>query len=276
MTYADLHMHSTASDGTLDPADLPKKARQSGGLFAMSLTDHDSLDGLDAAAAACEECGLAFVPGVEITTKHGDRPVHMLGYFVDPSGDALGEYLRANKERRRNRTYEIADRLAAGGFPVSADDLRAMEGTPNRPLLARLLVERGCVDTIDDAFRRLLCSSSPYYVEAVYPDAIEAIHVIADAGGCPFIAHPARYGVVDLIEPFAREGLVGLEAHHTLQSPEQSAELVRLAGRLGLAVSGGSDWHGDEVHRATPGGCGLDEEGYHCFLEACESARDRG
>lgn len=272
MTYADLHMHSTASDGTFDPIEIPAKARQIDGLSALALTDHDSLSGLHDAESACEHQGIDFVPGVEITTKFENRPVHMLGYFIDPQSSLLAEYLELNKRRREERTFAMAERLHAGGYPVSADDLKAMKGTPNRPLLGRLLVERGCSQTVDDAFKKLLGSSSPYYVEAVYPDTLEAIHIIQEAGGYAFVAHPARYGIVDLIQPFAREGMTGLEAYHTLQTPEQSAELIALAHELGLAISGGSDWHGDEVHRAVPGGCGLDEEAYHRFLEACDHA----
>lgn len=265
-------MHSSASDGTLDPACIAQRAAQTDGLHAISITDHDSMAALKEATLSCNAQGIDFVCGVEITTKHDGRAVHMLGYFIDPESPALVEYLDANCEKRANRVFEMADLLQRGGYPVCADDLRATGETPNRPLLARLLVERGCVSSVDEAFARLLGSSSPFYVDAVYPDTIEAMRLISEAGGYAFVAHPARYRIVDLISRFAREGMTGLEAYHTLQTASQSAELVKIARDLRLAVSGGSDWHGDDVHRARLGGAGLDSGQYHAFLAACERA----
>lgn len=269
MPFADLHMHSSASDGTCEPARIAQMAVQTSGLSVIALTDHDSLAGLPPAIAACAENGVEFVPGVEITSRYDGRTVHMLGYFVNPQSPVLVEYLDENRRRRAERVYKMADLLGGRGYPVSSDDLRSAGETPNRPLLARLLVERGCVTDVDEAFRQLLGSSSPCYVDAVYPDSIEAMRLIVEAGGYAFVAHPARYRIVDLIGRFAREGMTGLEAYHTLQTPEQSAELVEIAHDLGLGVSGGSDWHGDEVHRAQLGGCGLDEGQYHAFLATC-------
>ena len=212
------------------------------------------------------------VPGVEITTRYDKRAVHMLGYFIDPTSSALVEYLDENRRKRADRVYKMADLLHEHGYPVCADDLRATGETPNRPLLGRLLVERGCVADVDEAFKKLLGSTSPCYVDVVYPDTIEAMRLIAEAGGYAFVAHPARYRIVDLIGRFAREGMTGLEAYQTLQTPEQSAELVEIAQSLGLGISGGSDWHGDKVRRAQLGGAGLTEEQYHAFLAACERA----
>lgn len=272
MPFADLHMHSSASDGTFEPAQIARIAAQANGLGAFSITDHDCLAALDVVAAACAGNDIEFVPGVEITTKHDGRAVHMLGYFVDPQSTVLVDYLDENRRRRAERVYKMADLLGERGYPVSSDDLRMAGETPNRPLLARMLVERGCVTDVDEAFRRLLGSSSPFYVDVVYPDSLEAIRLITEAGGYAFVAHPARYRIVDLIGRFAREGMIGLEAYHTLQTPEQSAELVKIAQDFGLGVSGGSDWHGDDVHRAQLGGCGLDEGQYYAFLTACGRA----
>lgn len=269
MPFADLHTHSSASDGTYGPDHIARLAARTDGLRVISITDHDSLAALGAAALSCDAHGVDFVCGVEITTRYDRRTVHMLGYFIDPQSPVLGDYLDANRQRRARRVYAMADLLQQHGYPICADDLRATGETPNRPLLARLLVERGCATSVDDAFARLLGASSPCYVDAVYPDTIEAMRLISEAGGCSFVAHPARYRVVDLISRFAREGMTGLEAYHTLQTPSQSAELVDIARDLHLGVSGGSDWHGDDVHRARLGGVGLDERQYHAFLAAC-------
>lgn len=273
MAFADLHMHSNASDGTCNPHNIAQAAvAASNDLRALALTDHDTLSGLDDAASSCESQGIFFVPGVEITTKHDERAVHVLGYFIDPSSAVLSDYLSANKERRAERAYRMADLLAADGYPVSSNDIRASKAVPNRPLLARLLVEAGCAQTVDEAFKKFLTSRSKYYIDAVYPETVESIHLIREAGGYAFIAHPARYRIVDLIEEFAREGITGFEAYHSLQTPEQSEELIALADRLGLAVSGGSDWHGDKMHHATPGCCGLSEHEFQAFMKACERA----
>lgn len=265
-------MHSSASDGTLDAAHVANLAAQTEGLRVISITDHDSLAALEEARLSCAMHDVDFVPGVEITTRHAGRAVHMLGYFVDVNSHALAGFIDENRRRRADRVYKMADLLHDRGYPVCAEDLLASEETPNRPLLARLLMQRGCVTSIDDAFKRLLGSSSPCYVDAVYPEAIEAMRLIAESGGCSFVAHPARYRIVDLIACFAREGMTGLEAYHTMQSPAQSAELVEIARDLGLGVSGGSDWHGDDVHQAFLGGCGLDEGQFRSFQDACGRA----
>lgn len=269
MAFADLHMHSSASDGTCKPDKLAQEACTASSLHAFALTDHDTLDGLLDAQRGAAALGLDFVPGVEITTKHDGRAVHLLGYFVDPSSAQLAAYLDDNRQRRADRVYQMADLMRDAGFPVSGQEMRDSGATPNRPLLARLLMERGCVADVDEAFKRYLGSSSPYYVDAVYPDTLEAIELVRAAGGYAFVAHPARYRIVDLIEPFARAGITGVEAYHSLQTREQSRQLVALAGDLGLAVSGGSDWHGDAARKAEPGGCGLDEQEYESFLRSC-------
>lgn len=270
MAFADLHMHSNASDGVCDPSSIAQAARSASELRALALTDHDTLDGLEDAAASCASEGVMFVPGVEITSKHEDRPVHMLGYFIDSSDRALAEYLKENKGKRASRAYRMADLLAEDGFPLSSADLKDSGLIPNRPSLARLLVDKGCAESIDDAFKRYLNSHSKYYVDAIYPETYEVISMILEAGGYPFVAHPARYGIIDLIEDFAREGITGIEAYHSLQTAEQSKELVELAKSIGIGVSGGSDWHGDTMHHAKPGCCGLNEQEFDAFLRTCE------
>lgn len=269
MVFADLHMHSSASDGTFDAAHIANLAAHTKGLRVISITDHDSLAALEDASLSCAMSDVDFVPGVEITTRHAGRAVHMLGYFVDANNSALAGFLDENRRKRTDRACKMADLLHDQGYPICAEDLLTSEETPNRPLLARLLLQRGCVSSVNDAFRRLLGSSSPCYIDAVYPETIQAMRLIAEAGGCSFVAHPARYDIVDLIACFAHEGMTGLEAYHTMQSSAQSVELVEIARELGLGVSGGSDWHGDAVHQAHLGGCGLEEGQFRLFQDAC-------
>lgn len=213
--------------------------------------------------------GIDFVPGVELTTMHTGRVVHMLGYFVDAANESLLAFMAENRLRRQMRVCAMADRLAQDGYSVSSQELDAEVKAINRTLLAGLLVRRGHADSIDDAFSRFLGSSAPYYVDVTYPDTIEAMRLVSGAGGYAFVAHPARSGIADLIGMLAREGMTGLEAYHSAQTPSQSCELVRLASDLGLAVSGGSDWHGIQGSDVGLGSCGLDESEYRAFLNAC-------
>lgn len=261
-------MHSTASDGVLAPRQILERAKGEG-LSAIAVTDHDTLAGARVACDLADSFGVRVVPGVELSTQTDGRDVHLLGYFVDLSSPALDAFFSENRARREARACAIADRLAEDGYRVSSAAMRATGATLNRSLLARLLVEEGHARNIDDAFDRLIGSKSPYYVDSSYPETVEVIELVREAGGFAFVAHPAHYGVVDLIECFAAAGMAGLEAYHTLHTPQQSAALVQLADQLGLAVSGGSDWHGDASHGARLGGAGLTDAQFAAFCRAC-------
>lgn len=268
MPYADLHIHSTFSDGVRTPRQILEQARSSG-LVHIAITDHDVLDGSRLASDLGSSYGVEVIPGVEITTQTDDRTVHLLGYFIDPDDEGLAQFFATARKKREDRTCAMAVRLADDGYPVSPERLRESGQAINRPLLGRMLVECGAASSVDDAFRRFLGSSSKYYVDYRSADTVEAIHLVDEAGGLAFIAHPALYRVVDLIAQFQREGLAGLEAYHSLQSEEDSALLVARAEELGLAVSGGSDWHGDGSHHASLGSAGLDRASFTQFLHAC-------
>lgn len=268
--YADLHTHSTFSDGTRTPGEIVDLAYDLG-LGAVAVTDHDALGGSRAAIVHARERGLPIdvVPGVEISTQTDCRDVHLLGYFVDLEDDALSRAFEASREHRRLRACKIADNMSAAGFDVSGEELLATGKTPNRSNLARLLAGKGYCRDINDAFDRLIGDESPYFVPNEYMSTAEAIRLVRHAGGYAFVAHPAAYHVTDLIPEFARGGMAGLEAFHTLQSARDSRALLALAADIGLAVSGGSDWHGDAAHGSELGGAGLDEGLYRSFLSAC-------
>ncbi len=272
MPYADLHVHSNHSDGVLSCAQIVERAESSEELQVIAISDHDTLEGARYGLEVCADSEIICVPAVEISTKTDNRDVHMLGYFIGLHSKCLEDLFRETREKRKNRTLAIADRLHDAGYPVSAEDILSTGKVVNRSLLARMLVEHGCAQSVDECFSTLIGYKSPYYVEVEYPDTAEAIHLIREAGGYAFIAHPAHYHVVDLIEGFMREGLTGLEAYHSLQSLQQSTELVQFAKERGLAVSGGSDWHGDATHGASLGGTGLDRGAFESFLSACERA----
>lgn len=272
MPYADLHVHSNNSDGTLSCEEIVEHALRHESVRAIAVADHDSLDGADRGQAACRGTSITCIPAVEVSTQTDGRNVHMLAYFIDTQSSSLNELFEKSRTNRYERTLKIAENLREAGYPVSADELLACGQTVNRPLLARKLIERGYAKTVDECFSTLIGKNSPYYVEVQYPNSIEVIHLIRESGGFAFVAHPAHYRVVDLITQFAKEGLTGLEAYHTMQTHRQSAELVELAGELGIAISGGSDWHGDATHGAELGSAGLEKPAFNAFLRACERA----
>lgn len=270
MPYADLHVHSTHSDGVLDCPHIVERAENHETLQVIAISDHDTLEGAKHGLKVCANSSITCIPAVEISTKTNMRDVHLLGYFIDLQSNCLDDLFNETREKRRKRTLDLADRLHDAGFPISAEEVLSACKIVNRSNLARMLVERGCSQSVDDCFLKLIGSKSPYYVDVAYPDTVEAIHLVREAGGYPFVAHPAHYQVVDLLEGFKGEGLVGLEAFHSMQTAQQSADLIRFAKEHDLAVSGGSDWHGDATHGTDIGGAGLEKEAFELFLSACE------
>ena len=258
----DLHTHTTASDGRLTPASLVAAAAAAG-VTVLGVTDHDTVAGCAPAATACADAGIAFVPGIELSSVRDGTDVHVLGYFIDPASPALAAFLAEQRQHRLDRVRQMILRLAANGIELDADAVlkRGMDDpavSAGRPWIARALVERGYCATTSDAFARWLSRGRPAYVPrlAVPPeDAFARIHA---AGGVAALAHPVLVGRDEWIPVFAAAGLDALEAYHTKQNGEQTARYLALADRLGLAVSGGSDYHGDESHGAvSPGSVSL-------------------
>ena len=278
----DLHIHSTASDGTLSPAAVVAAAAVAG-LDVMALTDHDTLAGWDEAFAACP-CGLTIVPGLELSCVYqggeGQRPisVHLLGYLVDPSHPGLvAELCRLRTERSR-RGEKIVEKLVAAGLPISWERVRefAAGASIGRPHVGRALVEAGVVASVDEAFVELLSAAGPYYVRKADLDAVAGVQLIAAAGGVSVFAHPAagrRGRVVDeaAITALAQVGLCGIEVDHPDHLPAERDDLRILAADLGLVATGSSDFHGtNKVNRL--GQHTTDPSAYHELMAgACGS-----
>lgn len=245
----DLHTHSSASDGTDSPGAL-MAAAAAAGLDVVALTDHDTTAGWSAAAAALPP-GLTLVPGAEISCTAGGTSVHVLGYLFDPAEPELAAALARMRESRVGRAARMVDLLAADGHQVTWERVRTIAaGTVGRPHVAQALVEAGLVRDVAGAFdRRWIGAGGRYWVGREELDAVAAVRLVAAAGGVTVFAHPraSRRGpTVDdgVIEELAAAGLAGLEADHVDHDPESSAGLRRLAGRLGLLVTGSSDYHG--------------------------------
>ncbi|HFC97174.1 MAG TPA: PHP domain-containing protein [Thermosulfurimonas dismutans] len=247
----DLHTHSTASDGTYRPAELVRLA-QGEGLYALALTDHDTVEGLSEALSAAKEAGLRFVPGVEISVRfEGSGHCHILGYFVDPENEVLRRTLSLLQRAREERNAKMVEKLQALGVEITLEEVaaRAGGGEIGRPHFAALLVEKGVVRSPEEAFEKYLRKGAPAYVPKARLSPEEAFSAIRAGGGIAVLAHPVhlRLSPEELTRYVARLkelGLSGIEAYYTDHSPEFTALCLELARRFELVPTGGSDFHG--------------------------------
>jgi 3',5'-nucleoside bisphosphate phosphatase len=251
-TRIDLHCHSTASDGTLRPAELVQAGAEAG-LTVLAITDHDTTGGWAEAAAARPD-GLALVRGAELSCRwFGARPaipLHLLAYLFDPDEPRLASDLATLRRDREQRAERIVTKLRADGVPITWDEVHgyAAGGSVGRPHIAQALIRAGLVSTTDEAFASQWLGSR-YFVPKADLDVFEGVRAVREAGGVAVFAHPratSRGRVVPdrLIAELADAGLFGLEADHEDHSPEQRAQVRELAESLGLVVTGSSDFHG--------------------------------
>jgi predicted metal-dependent phosphoesterase TrpH len=250
----DLHLHTTASDGLLTPEALVARAARAG-LRTIGITDHDTTAGLAAGHAAAAAAGIALVDGIEITAVQDERDVHILGYFFDRGDAALARFLADQRDDRVRRVREMAARLDSLDCEIDVDRViaRAREErrTVGRPLLADALVAAGHAASRDDAFARLLGRGCPAFVPRRGADGADVVRIIHAAGGLASLAHPGLLCDDGLVERLAGAGLDAIEAWHADHSPDQTAHYAAMAARLGVARSGGSDFHGDPLHPAS-------------------------
>ena len=248
---ADLHSHSTASDGTSPPAEVMRRARAAG-LDVVALTDHDTVAGHDEARRALP-AGLTLVPGMELSCRLDGHSVHLLGYLFDPGHAGLAAECARIRESRVQRARAMVDRLAELGVPVTWEQVSAIagDGVVGRPHIARAMVEAGVIESPDQAFGpEWIGPGGRAHVTRYALDPARAVTLIRAAGGVAVLAHPrvaARGWTIpdDVIAGLAAAGLSGIEVWHPDQGPAQRAELQALASRLGLVASGGSDDHGE-------------------------------
>ncbi|MCX2830249.1 PHP domain-containing protein [Microbulbifer thermotolerans] len=256
---ADLHCHSTASDGILSPAALVSRAK-SRGVTLLALTDHDTVGGLPEAAAACRRQGVALVPAIEFSSRWGKRPVHIVGLDIDPNSPALREGIALRERLRRERAERIATRLEKRGFEGALKGARALagDGVIGRPHFARWLVQQGYVEDSGRAFKRYLGAGKVADVKVEWPQLSETVACIRAANGVAVLAHPLKYNLSrtqlrSLLRDFAMAGGEAIELLCGRQNPVQTRELRQLMeavaaelARPPLHCSLGSDFHQPE------------------------------
>lgn len=245
----DLHSHTTASDGQYSPDELLQLAANAG-VTTLSVTDHDTVAGLEACEHAAKKLGIRLVPGIEVSAFVGKKEVHILGHFVDRAEPRLSKFADALRVEREKRMVLMVAKVKGLGFPVTMDHVRAIAGDAHlgRPHLARVLVEgHWCLDT-KEAFDRFLGDGKPGAVPRFEVTSADAIALIHGAGGTATLAHPGTSKVLLFeLEQLKREGLDGLEAEHADHPVHVRERFMGWAAQLDLVATSGSDFHGEKV-----------------------------
>lgn len=247
--YVDLHTHTTASDGAHSPRVLVQMARDKG-LKAIAVSDHDTTGGLAEATAAGDELGVEVVPAVEMSTDVADSEVHILGYFIDAADAQLQSLLTTLREARLGRARKMVDKLAPLGVKLDWQRVQAFagDGAVGRPHVAKAMVEAGYVPDVKAAFDRYIGRSGPAYVERYKLTPAEAVRAIRAVHGLAVLAHPLEgTGSLPMLPELAAAGLGGMECYYTGYAASQVADLVAIARKYSLVVTGGSDFHGEGV-----------------------------
>ena len=255
MKYIDLHVHSTTSDGTLSPSELVDRAVELS-LSAFALTDHDTIRGVAEAKerAAWHRArgnSIEVYSGVEISAAYKKKDIHILGLLVDESNEILDRALQNSIDNRERRNYKILERFADLGIKLTMEDLTkdAPESVITRAHFARVLMEKGIIETIAEAFDKYIGDDGPCYVAREYMSPEDAIHLIKKAGGVPVLAHPLLYNLPHdelyaLVERLKAAGLKGIEVYYSSNKGQDEANVKALANHFGLIATGGSDFHG--------------------------------
>jgi predicted metal-dependent phosphoesterase TrpH len=250
----DLHMHTTSSDGRCTPEELVLRAWDAG-IRTMSVTDHDTMAGIAPAVRAASGLGMTVVPGIEITSVYRGKDVHVLAYFLSESAPGLQDMLTRQRRQRVERAQEIADRLDRLGVPIDVPALIETASAPGgkalaRPQIAQALIAAGHVATIAEAFDRFLGETCAAYVPHTGASPAEVVRLIAAGGGIASLAHPGHLKQDDVIPELVEAGMAALEVYHSSHDETATSHYLQIARRHSLAVTGGSDYHGEGVRRA--------------------------
>ncbi len=261
----DLHLHSTASDGRLSPEDVVRTAAKLG-LAVISITDHDSVDGIAPALKVAENHPpLRVIPGVECSTDVPRGEVHVLGYFIDYANPELIIKLAAFRNSRKVRAQKMIDKLASMDVHIEWNRVQdiAGSGSVGRPHIAQAMLEKGYIPSLKEAFNRYIGREAPAYVEREKMTPEEVVELITRVGGLAVLAHPAEIDDLEHVIPrLQRVGLVGIEVYYNNYPLRTTQYLASLAHKHALVATGGSDYHGMDNATETPiGGVAIPPEG---------------
>lgn len=253
MDKIDMHVHTTASDGTRTPLECVSLAAMAG-LKAIAITDHDTMAGIKEAGEAGELLGVTIIPGIEISTDYKGKDIHVLGYFLSENAPALQEYQQWVIQARRERNEKIIEKLRNKGFDITLEQIEAANpgAILGRPHIARRLVELGITKNVDEAFRRYLAKGRSCHVERQRLPFNEAAKLIKKCGGVAVLAHPLQYGLdragLDALAKEAHDtGFAGMEIYYSGYTQKDMDKLFALAEKYTLLPTGGSDFHGDTI-----------------------------
>ncbi|MCD8134051.1 MAG: PHP domain-containing protein [Clostridiales bacterium] len=260
MKRVDLHVHSTASDGTCTPTELVLEAKKAK-LYSVALTDHDTVSGIDEFMEAGIKYGLRTIAGVELSTEYENTEIHVVGLFIDPENEALLRQLRTFRDNRDNRNLKMIDRLREEGFQITAEEIyeRYPDAVVARPHIARFLADTHQVENIQAAFDKYIGEGCSCYVERYKISPMRAVELIRNAGGVAILAHPCLYKISDetmnqMLKEMKKAGLDGIEALYSRNQASDEQKYRALAKKYGLLISGGSDYHGTnkpDIHLGT-------------------------
>jgi hypothetical protein len=282
MRLFDLHIHTTASDGTMSPAEVVKYAKDKG-LRAIAITDHDTIEGLQEGIQEGARVGLEVIPGVELSVDFPKGTMHLLGYCIDPASPELADKLIVLQQARLERNLKMVEKLRGLGISIELAEVQATteHGQLGRPHFAYTLVQKGYAQNLQDAFDRYLGKGRPAYVEKFRFSPQKAIHLIKKTGGVIVLAHPFTLNLPQpqdlehIIGKLKKKGLDGIEVYYPEHSEGQTKFYRYLAQQYGLLISGGSDFHGltkDDVHIGEGYG---DKELTYRLVDAIKARREQ-
>jgi len=247
----DLHCHTTESDGTFTPEQVVKKA-SSKGIKHLAITDHDNINGVKAAIQAGKKYDVEVIPGVEISIQFEPGTMHICGYFIDPDNEKLRHKLNIVQEARRKRNPQIIQKLNELGIEIDLDEVREEAGSSQvgRPNIAKVLLKKGYVENVQEAFDKYLAKGAACYVNKKRLELQPAIDTIKNSGGVPILAHPVQLGLgneeeyIEIFSKLKEKGIIGVEAYSTHHNEEENKKFYRLASSIDMLITGGSDFHG--------------------------------
>jgi len=249
MHKADLHVHTTASDGLLNPEEVVKWAAHKK-LSAIAITDHDTIKGIQPAIDTSKQYNVEVIPGIEFSSEHMDEEIHILGYYIDYDKEWLKVKLDEMYQSRYIRAIKMIDKLKEIGINITLEQVKSIaeSGTIGRPHIARAMQENGYIDNMKEAFNKYIGKGGPAYVERYRISCQEAIDIIKQLGGVPVLAHPGLINKKDCIKEIIDMGIEGIEVYHTKHDGKIIRYALKLAVERKLLITGGSDCHGIFLH----------------------------